>query len=220
MGEGEPLPRDAGLLERFKRGEREAMADVFDYYSEPIARYLRDGFVIRGGAGARRFVGLREPAALQDAVAETFRRAFEPKARRRLSPDTSSYLAYLRTIARNLVIDQLRKRDALWEAYDEGLATPERAASGRPAPRPITSPDLRAERAELAGLMGAFLETLEPAEERLLRLRFVERLSQARAAKRLNKSRRYVRELETLLRERLLRHLRDTGYLPDGAEGG
>lgn len=189
------------------------MAAVFDQYSEPLARYLFAGFTFRSQGGLRRFDGLRQRHELHDLVAETFRRAFEPRAR--LAYDgLKPYDLYLFTIARNLVIDRLRSRSGgkIVQQSDTDAAPPPDEAG--------VSPEQAYQDEELSRLMRTFLETLSPDERRFVGLRYRDGLSQLEVAGKMNRTRRWVRTREVKLRQRLVKHLRSTGYLEPLAATG
>lgn len=204
-----PLPEDRSLLERFRAGDREAMTVVFHSYSDDVARYLCAGFSFDSGGRPLRFSGLRERFELHDVLAETFRRAFEERAR--LAYDgISPYEVYLKRIARNLVIDRLRSKRPLADDDENAIA---RLAAGGP------SPEQAAQKAECSRLVQRFVSSLSHDEQRLVALRFLENLAQEEVARRLGKTRRWVRTNESRLRRRLVIFLRGTGYLPAGARG-
>jgi RNA polymerase sigma-70 factor (ECF subfamily) len=183
------------------------MAAVFDHYCEVIARYLEQGFLFESAGQQLRFDGLRHRDELHDAVAETFRRAFEERAR--LAYDgLKPYESYLRAIARNLVLDRLRGRSPSTIGEEATAELADRRAS----------PEELAQRQELARLLELFGNTLDAVEGRFVTLRFEEGLSQQEVAARLKRTRRWVRRTEIDLRRRLLRHLRGTGYLPAAEE--
>ncbi len=210
------LLNDRVLLQRFRRGDREAMAIVFHHYADPVARYLQRGFVFESQGRPLRFDGLPSRHDLHDFVFETFRRAFEERAR--LAYDgLGPYERYLRTISRNLVIDALRSSHQRLRSVplEEGQAT----ASAEPGPALPEQPEQAALRAELRALLLQVLEQLTVEERQLVALRFDEGLAQEEVAQRLGRTRRWVRTAEEKIRGRLLRHLKSTGYLPRAREG-
>jgi RNA polymerase sigma factor (sigma-70 family) len=210
----EPLPGDRLLLDRFRRGDRDALAQIYRYYRDPILAMLRGGFAIPGQTHPVRFRGVGSAVDAEDLLIDTFRKAFAPSARARYG-GLGSFGGYLRAITRNLVIDRLRKKEHLWEAYEE---TRDAGDTDGFIKRP-TSPRLRAERAELRALIADFVETLAEVEATLMRLRFVDGLSQRDAAAEMSVTRRWVRDTETGLRLGLTRHLEGTDYLPTTARG-
>jgi RNA polymerase sigma factor (sigma-70 family) len=202
------LLNDKELCARFREGDRTAMEAVYDYYIDPIARFLSTGFSFSSAGKPMRYRGATQRADLHDLIAETFRRAFEQRAR--LAYDQNvPYLRYLKQIARNIVIDRLRaeKRleigdqlvEASWnKAMDlNSAATPEKLYQQR----------------ELDQLMRAFVDELPKESRQFIELRYAKDLSQDQLAKRLGTSRRWVRNRERKLRSALMRHLRATGYL-------
>ena len=199
------LAGDRALLQRFRQGDRNAMAMVFDHYAEPLARYLQRGASLEHAGGFQRLAGLRRDE-LHDVVSETFRRAFEERAR--LAYDgLAPYEHYLRRIARNLVIDRFRGNQR-----DGAIAEVDRSATQTTAAE-VPSPEHEYQRAELTQLMASFLRTLDATERRFVELRYQQDLSQEEVAARLGQSRRWARSAEVELRRRLLGHLRGTGYL-------
>lgn len=96
------------LIDRSRRGDREAFAQVYRQYHGSVARMAR--FYLNGAA--------------EDAVAETFVRAWEslPRYKDRGTPFSS----WLYAIARHVIFDELRTRGRT-EARDE---LPERPVAG------------------------------------------------------------------------------------------
>jgi RNA polymerase sigma-70 factor (ECF subfamily) len=185
------------------------MAAVFQCYSDEVLCYLRAVFSFDSGGRPLRFSGLQQRFDLHDVLAETFRRAFEQRAR--LAYDgISPYEIYLKRIARNLVIDRLR---ALRRTADDDPRAAARLAAAGP------SPEQAAQEAECARLVRSFVASLAHDERRLVALRFQEDLGQEEVARRLGKTRRWVRTREARLRHRLVVFLRGTGYLPPGTGG-
>lgn len=205
------LTQDRDLLDRFRRGEREAMERVFQHYVGGITRYIRNGFTFSHGQERMRFAGIPGRYELHDIVAETFRAAFEEKARLGYS-GLSSYQSYLRAIARNLVIDQLRSKTSKWISLDSENGTHSAAQHNQSTPQ--ITPERAYERQELGELMEQFLTTLGPDERSFVKLRYQKHLSQRDTAEQMQRSRRWVRNTEVQVRKRLMKHMAKTGYLP------
>jgi len=184
------------------------MSRVFEHYSEGVARYLAGGFSFQSEGRHLRFDGLRQRHDLHDALAETFRRAFEPRARLAYE-GLAPYEGYLRRIARNLVIDRLRSKSSKWTVLDED---PQVAQESDPTT--LASPERAYQQTELSRLMGLFLDTLEPTERQFVMLRYQQDHSQEDVARAMNKTRRWVRSLEVNVKRRLVRYMRGSGYLP------
>lgn len=190
----------------FKAGERAALTEVYQRHAEEVALLLRHGFSFEAGGHRHRFVGFGSGFELQDVLHETFRRAFEPRAR--VAYDgIRPYGAYVCTIARNLVLRSYRAREVLFPLVDGEPAS-------APSITPIDdgpSPERSLHDAEVRELVAGFLATLAPDERRLLELRFVEGLSQRDAADALGLGRQRVRTREQRLRAKLLAYLRERG---------
>src|SRR5689334_16260622 len=98
------------LLDRFKRGERQALEEVYRHYVPEVAAFLQRGFTFQSAGRTLRFSGFAQPFDLDNALQETFTRAFRESAR--LGYDgLRSYKNYLLAIARNFVLDELRTRE-------------------------------------------------------------------------------------------------------------
>lgn len=199
------MMEDRVLRDRFRAGERDAMTTVFNHYSPALAQRLTAGFSFKSGDKLLRFGGLNRRHELHDVIGETFRRAFEEKARLAYT-GLAPYSSYLLAIARNYLLKQLRiKFGSDWlelsdEVYPEG---DDRSAS----------PEHALQTAELSSIIKAFLADLPVTDRRFISLRFDQRLSQEQVARKLSTSRRRVRETEKGLRSRLVSLLDHCGYL-------
>lgn len=208
------LVRDRDLLQRFRAGEREAMAAVYEHYAASLARYLYSGFSFNSEGRQLRFEGLRQRYELHDVVAETFRRAFEERAR--LAYDgLKPFEGYLRAIARNLVIDRLRAR----RTSASGLSWDDVEQLAHVSEPTTVSPEQEAQRSELRQLLGEFLDGLSAKERRFVELRYHQALPQEEVARILRVTRRWVRSAEEKARRGLVRRLRGSGYLPSATGG-
>lgn len=201
------LPSNRHLLERFRAGDPEALAEVYSHYAPDLVRFLQQSswFQWRGTTG--RFGGFRAPLESADAVQEVFVRAFSERAR--LSYDgLKPFGGWLNGIARHYVLDEFRKRYA---AADAEIID---AAQGMSSAEAI-SPESSAEESEAARLVEAFRSGLEGMEARLYDARFVQGNTQQEAAGLLGMTRIRLRRVELKLRRRLLEHLKTNGYLED-----
>ncbi len=194
------------LLAGFRAGTPEALREVYRMHAREITTMLRHGFAFDSAAGVGRFAGLSSPFELQDALHETFARAFEPAARTAFD-GIRPYGPYLRTIARNVVLRagrRQRERVPLQDVADDG-----RAPVG--AAEDAADPERAAQDGELVALVRAFLERVPAPDRALLQARFVDGLSQRDAAAQLGLGRQQLRTREARLREALLEHLRERG---------
>ena len=116
------------------------------------------------------------------------------------------YGSYLLGIARNVVLEQLRRRDLPAGLDLEAAAGLELA---------LDQGEQWHEDRELEALLEAFRRGLEEPEAKLYDLRFVEGLAQEDASERLGLSRIQLRRREKALKQKLLEHLHERGYLRD-----
>jgi RNA polymerase sigma factor (sigma-70 family) len=204
------------LLDRFRRGERRALDEVYRHYAPMVAAFLRRGFVFCSGGCERWFGGFTQPFELENAFQDTFVHAFVESARRSYD-GVRSYKSYLLAIARNVAVDQLRRgacsRDhapplggAADDACDHAQALDgEHAVLQR----------------ELAALFATFLCRLDARDRAFFISRFADERTQIDAGARVGLSHMGARTLEKRLRRAFLEFLRANGYFtnPAGAEG-
>jgi RNA polymerase sigma-70 factor, ECF subfamily len=179
------------LLAAFRRGERAAMEQVYWGCVDEIER------VVRSALAKARIQSRWQASAsdVRDLVQETFVRAFDERAR--IAYDgLRPYLPFLCTIARNLVVDAVRKQG-------REITTAELELPDEPEPElPWTDrATVRAVEEYLAGLD----PELRAVHERL----YVQNESQEAAGRALGLSRQQVRTLAHKLRAGLARHLRN-----------
>jgi RNA polymerase sigma factor (sigma-70 family) len=197
------LAGDRGLLDAFRRGDRAALATVYFHYVDDIAAVVRNGFSIP--ATGARVRGAADEQTERDLVQEVFARAFAPRARAAYD-GIRPYRAYLRRIAKNLLIDRVRAAGHTVSLDDDDaeiVVEPE-AAEAEPAWSAWV-----AQRRETE----AYVASLAPDLQRLVKLRFEDELSQNQAAEALGISRRRVRTLELRIQRGLRKALRRAGLL-------
>src|SRR5262245_33995403 len=100
------------LLEGFRAGDRAALTEVYRHYAPGVAELLRHGFAFGSAGEMRVFRGYRSSFDLENALQEVFARAFQESALLRYD-GLRPYVNYIYAIARNYVIDQLRRRELL-----------------------------------------------------------------------------------------------------------
>ena len=150
-------------LRGFKEGSREALTEVYRAHAPEVGALLREGFAFESGGVRHRFVGYRRGFELQDALHETFRRAFEPKARASYD-GIRPYGPYIKTIAKNLVLRSFRARE---------VSFPVDPVAGGEASRVLIltdespTPERAVHDQQVAGLVAAFLADLSAADRRL-----------------------------------------------------
>jgi RNA polymerase sigma-70 factor (ECF subfamily) len=196
------------LLRGFRDGERSALTEVYAMHADEVARFLRHGFGFESDGRRHVFVGYQSPFELQDALHETFRRAFEPRARQAYD-GVRPYGPYVRAIARNVVLRTFRARVALFPVVEGDGGDPATAAQLEAST--TTGPEHMLQREQVRKLVASFLQALDPQDRKLLELRFVDGRSQRDVAATLGIGRQRVRGREAKLRKRLIRHLREHG---------
>lgn len=213
------------LLERFKKGERKALEEVYRHYVADVANFLQRGFSFNSRDRTLRFSGYSQPFDLDNALQETFSRAFKESAR--LGYDgLHSYRNYLFAIARNLVIDEFRNREVAMSPFIEDDRGTERATAhdgeeAAPA-QTITSDASHGTSAEadylkqeLTALYASFIERLDERDRMFFKARFQEQKTQVEAGEVCGLSHMQARTLEKKLRERFLKYMHQKGYLEE-----
>ena len=219
------LTEQRELLDRFKRGERRALEEVYRHYVPEVAAFLQRGFTFSSGGRTLRFVGYAQPFDLDNALQETFARAFKESAR--LGYDgLHPYKNYLLAIARNLVLDEVRNREVAMSPFidhlDSGGAAESGAREGEEAAPAGTVSDgpsagVSAEheylRNELGKLYAAFVARLDERDRTFFRHRFEEQRTQVEAGRLGGLSHMQARTLEKKLRRAFLEFMQSNGYL-------
>jgi RNA polymerase sigma factor (sigma-70 family) len=198
------LEGDLRLLAAFKRGEHDALARVLDLYAPIVATAVRAGIRFTAGDGEVMRIGqdLMEHD-VELIVQETFVRAFAESARASYD-GVRSFKLWVLTIARNLVIDLAREK---WRGVAVPFESVDRFASDDPAP------DETVEENELRRLVDAFAAALEEPDRSVYRLRYEEQKNVRETGVALAMTEIRVRRREAQLRDRLLRYLREHGFL-------
>lgn len=189
------------LLDRFRRGDRDALAAVYYRYVDEVATLARRGFTIESSGHV--YVRGLDADGERELVQETFLKAFAEKAR--LAYDgVSPYRPYLLRITKNLMIDRYRAAQHATVELDETgvgdidqlLATNAELAAGT-EPEDLHWKSLRIATTE-------YVATLDDESRQLVALRFVDERSQDETAMHMKCSRRRVRTVE----ERVIAGLR------------
>jgi RNA polymerase sigma-70 factor (ECF subfamily) len=84
---------DAALMLRVKRGDRAAFADLVDKYKQPVMNFI--------------FRSLRDETEAEDLAQNVFLQVYKSRARYK---QTAKFSTWLFTIARNLCLNELRRR--------------------------------------------------------------------------------------------------------------
>ncbi len=184
------------LLDAFREGRPEALEKVYYAYFDQIERLVRMGFTM--GTGTRtRILGVTNPDEKRDIIQEVFTRAFSLPARMAFD-GLRPYKPYIFRIAKNLLVDRLRKKnkdfvlDPKSFPEDEG---PE--GRGDANLEPAVDPEDALHLQRLMKATREYVSTLSDELKLFIRLRFEEELSQREVSEKMNITRRRVRTLET-----------------------
>lgn len=199
------LMEDRGLLAGFRRGEPKALEVVYREYRAPLLSMLARGFAAIGGGGRVTVHGIPTLATREDLTQEVFLRAFDARARR-VYDGLRPYGTYLFTIARNLVIDGLRRERPIVSSIETDMTRAWHWAA-----------DDQLAGAQLARDSQKLVELLDPQERALFDARFVHQLCIEETALRLGVTEHFVKSRESALRRRLFVALKARGYF-DGHE--
>lgn len=206
------------LVERFRRGDREVLTDLYRAHVDEIRLVLQRGFSFSSKGESIRFRGFREPFRLQEVLQEVFVHAFREKAR--LAYDENQpYLPFLVTISRNWVIDRYRKERteaALFVSIGDIAGedeTAEEAMNRHAVKDDYVSPEMQAYRGQLSAALQTFVAGLDEEDSAILGRHLMGELTQKEVADELGTDRNDVRKRIRLMRERLLRHLKREGFI-------
>lgn len=215
------LVEDRQLLARFRDGNPEALERVYRHFAPKVAAFLRSGFVYSNKQAAA--PGIVSPFELESAVQEVFVRAFSPQARMAYD-GMRPYAGFLYGIARNVVLDERRRRARRGETAEppevmERYHARQRASSnaGFVAVGPVpddTPVEDRIDQHRARELVHQFLDReCDDRDRALYTLRYGRELSQEAAARQAGLTRIQVRRWETKFRKRLLRFLKRADYV-------
>lgn len=190
---GPDLCEDRAWLDSFRAGRKDALERVFRTYAPLVNRIILHG--THGPDGSRIYVTALEDQ--HDLVQETFLRVLSPDMRAGYD-GVRPYGAFIRVVARNLMVDHLRKQGRL-----EAHFTPmEDAHAEAVNPEQIHGDESLLSREEQQ-MMAQFLETLDGEERMFVSVRFRQGLSQRDAAQKLGVTRQRIRTLDERVRQKL-----------------
>ena len=164
-----PLSEEACLVDQAKSGDPEAFAKLYDACVERVSRYI--------------YFRVSEESDMEDLVSQVFLKAWEKLDRYKMG--SSPFIAWLYTIARNLVIDHYRtKKNTL--PLEEAIALP--SDMEMPDEEAQTHFDLEA--------MRDALQVLSKDQQQVLVLKYIAGLPNESIAKVMNKQEGTVRGLQ------------------------
>jgi RNA polymerase sigma factor (sigma-70 family) len=191
---------DRALLDRFRRGDRAALAAVYERYVDDVATLARRGFTIESSGHV--YVRGAGRDGEYEITQETFARAFAEKAR--LAYDgLQPYRPYLLRITKNLMIDRFRVEQKLVELDAASID-----AALPPAEEPV---ELHWK--TLFEAATAYVATLDAEHRQFVTLRFEDECSQDETAAHMKCTRRRVRTLERDVQDGLRTWLKSRGLL-------
>lgn len=191
------LSSDRELLDAFRKGERDALQQVYRAHVAKVQQVITYGC----NTGSGRVPGVGRERC-EDLVQEVFVKAFAERARQAYD-GLRPYEPYLLQIARNLLVDRARRSGR------ELLATDD--AEQEPLSPLETSLERQMHFGRLREATVAFLASLSDEEQRFVELRFVQELSQYEVSSAMGLTRRRVRTLEKRAQEGLAAYLEQQG---------
>jgi RNA polymerase sigma factor (sigma-70 family) len=206
------LKEDYSLSKLYRQGDPAALRVMYHRYAKDIGKFIRNGF-INPKTGIPLSCTLDDEMQ-RDLVQETFLRFFSENARR--SYDSSHTLrSFILAIAKNTIIDFLRKKplDALRHTVITScIDDTDNEDSTENQPTHLVKPEQSMEgilyKKQCLEAIRAYISTLDKTLKNLIRLRFVDELTQEEAAKQLNLTRWKVRALEKKIACDLQNHLK------------
>lgn len=203
---------DRELLDAYRLGKKWALERVYREYLPTVAGFLRRGFAFDSQGKRLLFSGYDSPDDLQDVLQETFLLAFGQGARHGYN-GLSSFRAYLLGIAKNVVLGRFRKdmkrlerftfqSSATEAARDEELSRLDVQASGQ------TPADDDYVRMRIRRAVEKCARDLGEQQRQVLKLHYLNELSQDATAEALSISRNRVRKHLRTIRKRLLIELK------------
>ena len=198
--------QNRALLDAFRRGDNEALTEVYLHSVDSVERLVRQLL--------RRHLKSDEEDRVRDLLQDIFIRAFSAQAR--LSYDgLRPYRPFLLQIARNRVIDDLRKsgREILLDDLDSGFDLDLVKASEQTELQDGNSPEEALHWKKLQEATQEYIATLSELLRSFVRLRFEQELGQRAVAEHLGLSRWRVRSLEKKVQDGLRRFLRRRGLI-------
>ena len=181
-----PLPDERRLVQKAKAGDPEAFAQLYDAYVDSIYRYI--------------YFRVSDDVLTEDLTSQVFLKAWEYLDR--YQAGSSPYIAWLYTIARNLVIDHYRtKRDTV------NLDDIVHIRAHEPSPD-----DEVQSRFEIQEMRAA-IQYLTDEQQQVLILRFIAGLSTERVAEIMEKRESAIRALQMRALQSLSKHMMENEKL-------
>jgi RNA polymerase sigma-70 factor (ECF subfamily) len=178
----QPVPNERWLVRQAKSGDSQAFASIYDAYVERVYRYI--------------YFRITDDATAEDLTSQVFLKAWENL--HRYESSGTPYLAWLYTIARNLVIDHYRTQKNT-VSIDDAIHL---AAQG-----PSLDDEVQG-RFEIQEMRDA-LQFLTDEQQQVLILRFISGLSTEHVAEIMNKRQGAIRALQMRALQNLSKRLEE-----------
>lgn len=208
------LHLDPDLLQAYRNGETRAYETLYRHYVPSVAAFLRGGFSFTSQGKTCRYRGGHYGVDVDGVVQETFARAFSETTRRNYDGERP-FKNYLFSIAKNLVLRELQRRERLISVDPQADDTTDYLASRSPL-EGLTSIPGSPERAvadeQLSQIIREFVAGLGTEETTFFSQRFAQGMTQEATAETMGVTRARVKLLEKNLRRRFLDALRNHGY--------
>lgn len=180
-----PSPDEARLVRQSKAGDAEAFAQLYDVCVERVYRYV--------------YFRVTDDATAEDLTSQVFLKAWENL--NKYKPNGSPFIAWLYTIARNLVIDHYRTHKETVPLVEVVAITDHR------------SPDEEVEgRFDLQAMRDA-LQFLTEDQRQVLILKFIAGLRNEDIAKMMNKREGAIRALQMRGLQTLAKYMQEKEWI-------
>jgi RNA polymerase sigma factor (sigma-70 family) len=211
------LHEDRKLLAAYRAGETWAFEILFKTLREPVRRFLAGGFTFASQGRTCRYRGNLPGVDSESIVQETFTRAFSASTRMHYDGERP-FKTYLFTIAKNLVLRELSRRERVvsmehTSAIDALAQRRSMSQSGMHSDD--CDPELTVADGQLTGVTRSFVQKLDKEEQNFFLHRFVRGLTQEATAEAMGVTRARVKLIEKAMRKEFLVALRGAGYFVD-----
>jgi RNA polymerase sigma-70 factor, ECF subfamily len=181
-----PLLDEARLVDQAKAGDPEAFAKLYDACVERVSRYV--------------YFRVTEDCDMEDLVSQVFLKAWENLDRYKRG--SSPFIAWLYTIARNLVIDHYRTKKNMLP-LEEAIALPS----------DLDLPDQEAQLHFDLEAMRDALQMLSKDQQQALILKYIAGLPNDSIAKVMNKQEGTVRGLQMRGLQTLAKYMKEEEWI-------
>ena len=200
------LAKDRELLNKFRQGDEQALEEVYNQYRGSLLSMLKNGFEFKSKGSPYRFKGYSSSFDILDVIQEAFLRAFSEDARLKYD-GIAPFGAYLRQIARNIVIDHFRRK--MSERRFEKLTS----IQSSDAPDQVKADqEENLLKSEINLLVNSFINELEEIDQNIIKIYFKEKNSQEFTAKSLGINRNDLRKRIQIIRKKLIKFFKREKY--------